>query len=133
MRLRKQLPDELVAAYDAFHAVLDEVEPAKAGLADVMPGTRLPGRPLGHALDEFVQRLERAAPLMAAWRREPLEDVWVACDDGLRRSLERARRLAGDGVEPEGFEALLGVVEHLLDPLDPFAVAEDRFRRLRRR
>jgi hypothetical protein len=39
---RKALPDELVPSFGAFHDVLDEIEPAKAGLTEVVPGTRLP-------------------------------------------------------------------------------------------
>ena len=50
---RKELPAELRAPYEAFHAVLDEIEPAKAGLADVArtslvrysPTASLSGRP----------------------------------------------------------------------------------------
>ena len=57
---RKELPPELRAPYEAFHAVLDEIEPAKAGLADVLPSTRLPGRPLNDAVGEYRTRLVRA-------------------------------------------------------------------------
>jgi hypothetical protein len=32
-----------------------------------------------------------------------------------------------------GFEGLLGAVEQLMDPLDPFVAASERFRRLRQR
>ena len=44
---RKRLPVELEPAFAAFHDVLDELEPAKAGLADVVPGGRLPVAPSG--------------------------------------------------------------------------------------
>jgi len=42
-------------------------------------------------------------------------------------------RLLERETDPPGFEALLGTVEQLMDPLDPFAAAEERFRSLRRR
>ena len=130
---RKVLPDALVPSFRAFHVVLDQIEPAKAGLTDVVPGTRLPGRPLDDALEEFVARLTRARGLMLAWRRPELEDEWSACADGLEVALDRAMELLDDGYEAAGFGSLVGLVERLLDPLEPFAHAEDRFASLRRR
>jgi hypothetical protein len=130
---RKALPDELVPSFRAFHDVLDEIEPAKAGLTEVVPGTRLPGRPLDDALAEFVARLTRARDLMPAWRRPELEDEWSACADGLAIALDRATQLLDDAYEASGFGSLVGLVEGLLDPLEPFSQAEDRFGSLRRR
>ena len=57
---RKELPEHLRQPYAAFQAVLEEIEPAKAGIADVLPSTRLPGRPLNDAVEEYRTRLERA-------------------------------------------------------------------------
>jgi hypothetical protein len=125
---RKAMPDELVPSLRAFHAVLDEVEPAKAGLTEVVPGTRLPGRPLDDALAEFVARLTRARDLMSAWRRPELEDEWSACAAGLALALDRATQLREDRYEASGFGSLVALV-----PLEPFSRAEDRFGSLRRR
>jgi hypothetical protein len=133
IRRRKELPPELVGPFDAFQRVLGEVEPAKAGVADVLPGTRLPGRPLNDAVAEYRDRLDRAAELMPAWRCEPLDPQWRACVEGVARALERADRLLAMDDDPAGFEGLLGTVEQLLDPLDPFAAAAERFRSLRRK
>lgn len=130
---RKALPDALVPSFRAFHALLDEIEPAKAGLTDVVPGTRLPGRPMDDALEEFVARVTRARNAMPAWRRPELEDEWSACRDGLAIALNRATELLADGYQAAGFGSLVGLVERLLDPLEPFAHAEDRFTSLRRR
>ena len=130
---RKALPDELIPSFRAFHNVLDEIEPAKAGLTEVVPGSRLPGRPLEDALAEFVARLTRARDLMPAWRRPELEDEWSACAAGLAVALDRAAQLLDDAYEATGFGSLVGLVEGLLDPLEPFAQAEDRFASLRRR
>jgi len=130
---RKELPTELRGSHDAFHAVLEEIEPAKAGLVDVLPSTRLPGRPLNDAVGEYRTRLVRATSAMAAWRRPEVEDVWQACTQGLAQGIERATRLLESDADPHGFEGLLGTVEQLMDPLDPFAGAEERFRALRRR
>jgi len=130
---RRELPAHLAAPHRAFLAVLEEVEPAKAGIADVLPGTRLPGRPLRDAVGEYRGRLGRARILMAAWRCAEVESEWRACEAGVEEAIERADRLLAMPEDPEGFQGLLGAVERLLDPLDPFASAAEGFRRLRRR
>ncbi len=130
---RKRLPAELALAFDAFQRVLDEIEPAKAGLTDVVPGSRLPGRPLDDALAEFVASVDRAAALMSAWRRPELETVWSACADGLAGARADAAALLEEPSEAAGFGDLLAIVDRLLDRLEPFAEAEARFGDLRRR
>jgi hypothetical protein len=130
---RRRLPAELAPAFDAFQRVLDEIEPAKAGLADIVPGSRLPGRPVGDALAEFVAAVDRASALMSAWRRPELETVWSACAHGLAEARADAAALLAEATEAAGFGDLLGIVERLLDRLEPFADAEARFGELRRR
>ena len=130
---RKELPAHLVAPYGAFLAVLEEVEPAKAGLADVLPGTRLPGRPLRDAVAEYRRRSVAAQRLMPAWRSDEMEAEWKACDRGLQDAVARAERVLASPHDPVGFEGLLGTVERLMDALEPFALAGERFRGLRRR
>jgi hypothetical protein len=130
-RRRKELPPALVPAKEAFDGVLDVVEPAKAGLAEAVPTSRLPGRPLVDALQGFEEGLRAARPLMPAWRRPEVEDVWAACEAGLGRSLERAARLREEAPDLGGFEGLLWTIQELLDPLDPFETAAERFAALR--
>jgi hypothetical protein len=130
---RKELPRELEPAFRAFGVVVDAIEPAKAAVADVLPGTRLPGRPLRDALAEYRAGIERAGRGMAAWRRPEVEDEWQACAAGLHIAEVRATALYGHEDDPEGFEALLGTVQGLIEPLDPFVTAAERFRSLRRR
>lgn len=129
---RKRLPDALEPAYEAFEAVLEQIEPAKAGLADVLPGTRMPGRPLHDALAAYETGLTAAVPLMPAWRCPEVEEEWESCERALAAGLRRAATLRDVASEPEGFEALLGAVSSLIDALEPFADAEERFRGLRR-
>ncbi len=128
---RRRLPHELHAAETAFATVLGEVEPAKAALTDCMPSTRLPGRPLPDALAEYEGHLQRAVQLMPTWRRPETEEVWVACAAGLDRALALSRRLREEAPDLGGFEGLLGTIEGLMDPLDPFESAAGRFRDLR--
>ena len=130
---RKELPRELVEPYAAFLRVLDEIEPAKSGIADVLPSTRLPGRPLNDAVSEFQERLARASSAMPTWLCPAVETEWAACAEGLAQARDRAHRALALDEDPIGFEGLLGTVEQLMDPLDPFVAADERFRSLRRR
>jgi hypothetical protein len=128
---RKRLPEALAPAYEAFERVLGQVEPAKQALTEVMPTTRLPGRPLPDALAEFEERLANAREAMPAWRRPETETEWAACAAGIDEALGRAGRLREEAPDLGGFEGLIWTVEHLLDPLDPFEAAVQRFRSLR--
>jgi hypothetical protein len=129
LRRRRSSP-ELRASFAAFRAVLEHLEPAKAALTDVMPTTRMPGRPLPDALVEFEDGMKRAAALMPGWRVPPLEPEWIACEQGLADARERARRFREEAPELGGFEGLIWAVEELMAPLDAFATAAERFRDL---
>lgn len=124
---RRRLPPELEAPHAAFLEVLAEVEPAKEALTDCMPTTRLPGRPLPDALIEYESHVERAAALMPGWRCRVTEQVWQGCAAGLDDALALARRLREEAPDLGGFEGLLGTVETLFDPLQPFEDAAKRF------
>ena len=127
---RRRLPPELEAPYAAFVMVLDEVEPAKAALTDVMPTTRMPGRSLPDVLVEFEERLGRARDEMPGWHVGPLQDEWTACATGLDEALARARSLREEAPDLGGFEGLIWAVERLMSPLEAFATAAARFRSL---
>jgi len=130
---RKELPAELRPVEAAFARVLEELEPAKVAITDVLPGTRMPGRPFHDALDEYERRLVVASEAMPGWRHPSVEAEWSACAAGLASALDLTRRARAEALDVHGFEGMLGLVEALLDPLDPFADAEARFRRLRER
>jgi hypothetical protein len=133
IRRRRVLPAHLVPAYDAFSRVLDHIEPAKAALADVLPSTRMPGRPLSDALLAFERGMSEARMGMQGWRRPEVEAEWQDCLRGVDEALSKARHLRQRAPAPPGFEALLATVQSLLDPLDPFHDAARRFSSLRRR
>jgi len=127
---RKRTAPEVQASFDAFRHVLVHLEPAKAALTDVMPTTRMPGRPLPDALAEFEGGLVRAEERMPAWRTPEMQAEWTACEQGLADALGRARRFREDAPELGGFEGLIWAVEELMAPLDPFVMAAERFRDL---
>jgi hypothetical protein len=129
---RKRLPDELHEPLDALRAVAVEIEAAKSAMTGTVPSTRSAGTPLAEGILELELRLAAALELMPTWRRPELEDEWLACDAGIRESLERARRLREDPPELGGFEGLIWAVDQLLEPLEAFEAAAERFRTLRR-
>jgi len=130
MLRRRRTTPEVQAAFEAFRDVLVHLEPAKAALTDVMPTTRMPGRPLPDALAEFEDGLARSRERMPAWRTPEMEPQWTACEQGLVDAMSRTGRFREDAPELGGFEGLIWAVEELMAPLDPFATAAERFREL---
>ena len=130
---RKRLPEELIDPFEAFNAVLAELEPAKAALTEVVPTTRLPGTPLPEAVQTFEGGLRAAGELMPAWRTPLTEGLWTPCKQGLDISLERARKLREEAPDLGGFEGLLWALDQLLAPLEAFHEAAEAFRGLRTR
>jgi hypothetical protein len=129
---RRRLPEALRAPARAFDDLVPGLERAKAALADAVPGTRMPGRPLAEALWAFETGLREVEDRMAAWRAPEVETEWLAARAGLAESLGLAERLRVGDAEPRGFEELIGVVGDLLAPLGAFEAAEASFRALRR-
>jgi hypothetical protein len=129
---RKRLPRELDLPLTALRSVVLEVEAAKDAMTGTVPSTRSAGTPLAEGILELEQRLTVAHELMPTWRHPDLDAEWLACNAGIRESLERARRLREDPPELAGFEGLIWAVDRLLEPLEAFEVAAERFRTLRR-
>ena len=129
---RKRLPDELVEPARAFDELVPVLERAKAALTDSVPGTRMPGRPLGETLWEFETGLREVAERMDGWKAPEVRAEWEAASAGLATSLALAERLRTEGDEPGGFEELIGVVGDLLAPLEAFESAAARLREMRR-
>jgi len=128
---RRRLPEHLEAPARAFDDLLPPLERARAALTGSVPGTRLPGRPLAETLSEFEDGLGEVRDGMDAWRSADVEPEWEACSRGLDEALEFADRVRTEGVQPEGFEGLIGLIGDLLAPLDAFERASTRFRELR--
>ena len=132
MLRRKRLPEELQQLLPPLRSAVTEIEAAKRAMTGTVPSTRSAGTPLAEGILELEERLAAAQGLMPVWRHPDLEDEWLACDAGIRESLERARRLREDPPELGGFEGLIWAVDQLLEPLEAFEAAVERFRTLRR-
>ena len=129
---RKRLPDQLEVPLEALRAVVAEIEAGKRAMTGTVPSTRSAGTPLAEGILELEDRLTTAQTLMPGWRHPELEQEWRACDEGIRESMDRARRLREDPPDLAGFEGLIWAVDQLLEPLEAFEAAADRFRTLRR-
>jgi len=129
---RKRLPEELEGSLASFRGIVEHLEAAKDAMTGTVPSTRSAGTPLAEGILELEQRLAAAQELMPAWRHPDLEDEWIACDAGIRESLDRARQLREDPPELGGFEGLIWAVDQVLSPLESFEAAVERFRNLRR-
>lgn len=129
---RKPISVDLRSVLSGLRGVVEEVEAAKDAMTSTVPSTRSAGTPLAEGILELELRLVAAQELMPTWRHPELEQEWLACDAGIRESLERARRLREDPPELGGFEGLIWAVDQLLAPLEAFEAAAERFRTLRR-
>ena len=127
---RRRLSPELRALHDRFLEAVAPVERAKEAVVGAVPQARYPAPPLAEALVTYRRGLLEASDRMTAWRDDRLEESWRACERGLQRGLAAASKIEPEA-EELGFESLVEVVQRLLDPLDAFADAEERFRSLR--
>lgn len=128
---RRRLPPNLEPAYGAFQSLIPPLERARDALMTSVPHTRLPGRPLAESLAEYEQELREVRRGMDEWRTPEVEDVWRGASDGLDDAASMAERVRTAASAPEGFEQLIGLIGELLEPLDAFRAAADRFRDLR--
>ena len=129
---RRRLPEHLEGPAKAFDDLLPPLGRAEAALTGSVPGTRLAGRPLAETLWEFENGLREVRDGMDAWRSPDIDPEWEACSRGLDDALALADRVRTEGVLPEGFEGLIGLIGDLLAPLGAFELASARFRELRR-
>jgi hypothetical protein len=85
--------------------------------------------PLAEGLAGFEMSLREAEGAMPAWRIPEVNEAWQPCKAALDESLRRAEAFRLGDV-PSGYEQLYTVLGDLMEPLDAFAAAADRFREL---
>ncbi len=129
-RDRPAVAPELRRAGEAFASTLASVEGAKAALVTAVRSGRAPGAPLAEALAGFELGLADASVSMDAWRVPDLGTAWHACSAGLDGARVRAEELRLRGDPPRVYEELVAALEELMDPLEPFEGAAERFRAL---
>jgi len=120
---------ELLRARDRFREVAGLVDEAKATLLLGVPSGRVARLPLAEALAAFEEGLKRAGAAMDGWRAPEVEPEWEACRAAVDEAALRAERLRVRG-GPQGYEELAAVLDELLDALEAFGSAGDRFGQL---
>lgn len=125
------MPEALREPFESFEAVAGSIDRAKEAITAAVPGTRLSGRPLAEAILGFEEGLAEAKERMAAWRAPEVEEDWRVCDEGLAEARRRAERLRVEADAPVGFDGLVRAIGDLLQPLDAFEAAAERFLALR--
>jgi hypothetical protein len=128
-RRRARLSPALAEAEPAFGVTLAVVEEAKAAVVATVRSGRAEGVPLAEGLAAFETGVREAEGSMAAWRRPEVESEWAGCLEALAESARRAEWLRLEG-SPAIYEELIGEIADLLDPLDAFEAAGERFRTL---
>jgi hypothetical protein len=128
-RRGRAVSEETASAYVAFQAALASVENAKATLASAAPAGRGAGRPLAEAVMGFESGLRQARDAMPRWRSPEVAAEWDRCQRALDEAGMRAERLRW-GAAPDGYEQLYGALGDVLEPLEAFGGARERFREL---
>ncbi len=127
-RRRNAPPDEGFAhAYGAFRQTITHVEEARRTLAAAAPRGRSAGVPLAEALAGFDEEIAAAREAMGGWRVGFVEAEWLACQGALVEAARRAEALRL-GAAPQGYEQLYGTLADLMEPLEAFDAAFERFR-----
>jgi hypothetical protein len=118
-----------MGALRGFERTVASVEEAKGSLVAAAPGGRRTGVPLAEALAGFEAHLGLAGAAMREWRIPAVEHQWRDCEGALAEAARRSEALRL-GAVPEGYERLYGVLGDIIEPLEVFAAAGDRFRAL---
>jgi hypothetical protein len=128
---RKQMPADLVPAWEAFQAQAERVEQARQALLSCLPVGRVEPAPIGVGLDLLRDELAAVEPQLGAWRVPAVEAHWAACRESFAEATEaipEAREVAGTTGE---LEELLDAVGDVVAPLDAWHDAERHWLRLR--
>jgi len=125
-RRRSEATREVADAFVGFVRTVERIERAKASLLAAVPGGRGGGLAPAEALAGFEAGLLDARREMDGWRAADLEMDWERCSIGLEEASRRAEHLRLKA-SPEGYEQLYGTLADLLDPLEAFVLALERF------
>ena len=85
--------------------------------------------PLAQALAAFEEGLREAGEALPGWRTSEVEEGWQLCASALLEASRRAEALRL-GHPPDGYEQLYATLADLMEPLEVFAVALERFQAL---
>lgn len=130
---RRRLPPELAGAHDVFCSQAERIEQARQALLSCLPDSRGRARaPVEVGIDLLADELDAVLPHMEAWRVPELDAAWQTCAEATRAARQRvgrARSIVGDS---DQLHDLVGQVAALVQPLETWADAEERWHALRR-
>lgn len=126
---RPPLPEDRVAAWQAFLDCAAVIEGGRRTLLGTLPVGRVEHTPIGLGVDAMAAALVDARTWMARWRVPELVEDWETCAsvlDEAEQGLPTVRAVAASTGE---LEELQGAVGDVIEPLDAFADAERAWRR----
>jgi hypothetical protein len=128
---RKQMPPDLVPAWEAFQVQAERVEKARQALLSCLPVGRVEPAPIAVGLDLLHDELAAVEPDLPDWRVAAVEAQWQECRASFaeaREAIPEAREVAATTGE---LEELLDAVGDVVAPLDAWHDAERHWLRLR--
>jgi hypothetical protein len=133
MLRRKQMPEHLVPAWEAFQLQAERVEQARRALLGCLPVGRVDPAPVPVGLDLIADELRAVAPELDAWRTPEVAEHWAACVEAVDEALgavPHAREVSSTTGE---LEEMLEAVSDVVEPLDAWHDAERHWLSLRTR
>lgn len=133
MLRRKQMPPELLPAWEAFQQQAERVETARQALLGCLPVGRVEPAPVSVGLDLLRDEIAAVAPELERWRVPPVEEGWQACRASIDEATEAIPHAHEVAATTGELEELLDAVGDVVAPLDAWHDAERAWLRLRRR
>lgn len=134
MRRQRVLPAELRPAWEAFATQAERVQQAREALLSCLPMGRGTQRaPVRVGVELIRDELDAVRPEMEAWRVEAVEAAWQDCASATDRARARVDRALAVADHTDAAHDLYHEVAAIVQPLEAWADAEDRWEQLRRR
>ena len=131
MLRRKQMPEDLLPAWEAFQEQAERIEKARAALLSCLPVGRVEPAPVAVGLDLVRDEIAAVEPDLGRWRIAAVEEQWRACRDSMDEAvaaIPEAHHVAESSGE---LEELLEAVADVVEPLDAWHDAERHWLRQR--
>ena len=134
MLRRKALPPEIAPAWETFAAQAQRVQQAREALLSCLPVGRGTQRaPVQVGIELIRDELDAVRPEMGGWRVEPVEDAWQDCVGATDRARARIGRALDVAASTDEAHDLYHEVAAIVQPLEAWADAEERWHQLRQR
>ncbi len=131
MLRRKQMPEELRPAWEAFQEQAERVEKARSALLSCLPVGRVEPAPIGVGLDLLRDEIAAVEPHMEVWRVPAVEADWQACRAAMKESVEAIPNAHHVAETTGELEELLEAIADVVEPLDAWHDAERNWLRQR--